>query len=74
MEFVKVEELKIEKCCRISVEDLIEMGEFCGFFFFKSSIKRKLNSRLMIIVIDIRNLEEYFYKIVLDNFINRFVE
>lgn len=59
MEPVKVEELKTEKCCRISAEDLIEMGELCGPSSSKSPTKRKPNSRPMIIVIDIRNPEDY---------------
>lgn len=66
MEPVKVEELKTEKCCRISAEDLIEMGELCGPSSSKSPTKRKPNSRPMIIVIDIRNPEEYPYKAVSD--------
>lgn len=66
MEPVKVEELKTEKCCRISAEDLIEMGELCGPSSSKSPTKRKPNSRPMIIVIDIRNPEEYPYKVVPD--------
>lgn len=63
MEPVKVEELKTEKCCRISAEDLIEMGELCGPSSSKSPTKRKPNSRPMIIVIDIRNPEEYPQKL-----------
>ena len=59
MEPIKVEELKTEKCCRISAEDLIEMGELCGPSASKSPTKRKPNSKPMIIVVDIRNPEEY---------------
>lgn len=59
MEPIKVEELKTEKCCRISAEDLIEMGELCGPSTSKSPTKRKPNSKPMIIVVDIRNPEEY---------------
>ena len=70
MEPIKVEELKTEKCCRISAEDLIEMGELCGPSASKSPTKRKPNSKPMIIVVDIRNPEEYpwcFIKSVLIN-------
>ncbi|XP_056010659.1 TBC domain-containing protein kinase-like protein [Ostrea edulis] len=59
MEPIKVEELKTEKCCRISAEDLIELGELCGPASSKSPTKRRPNSKPVIIVIDIRNPEDY---------------
>ncbi|XP_062592920.1 TBC domain-containing protein kinase-like protein, partial [Saccostrea cucullata] len=59
MEPIKVEELKSEKCCRISAEDLIELGELCGPASTRSPTKRRANSKPMIIVIDTRNPEDY---------------
>lgn len=64
MEPIKVEELKTEKCCRISAEDLIELGELCGPASSKSPTKRRPNSKPVIIVIDIRNPEEYPYIVI----------
>lgn len=59
MEPFTLDELKREKCCRISAEDLIELGELSGPAQTKSPTKRKQNSKPMLLVIDVRSPEEY---------------
>ena len=59
MEPIPVEELKSEKCPRISADDLIELGEFQGNANSRSPTKKKTNSKPMLVVIDVRGLEEY---------------
>ncbi|KAK3099167.1 hypothetical protein FSP39_000436 [Pinctada imbricata] len=59
MEPIPVEELKTEKCPRISAEDLIELGELSGPSHTKSPTKRKQNSKPMLLVIDVRNQEDF---------------
>ncbi|KAK7096693.1 TBC domain-containing protein kinase-like protein [Littorina saxatilis] len=59
MEPITVEELKAEKCPRISAEDLIELGELSGPAYSRSPSKKRLNSKPMILMVDVRSHEEY---------------
>lgn len=56
---ISLDELKSEKCVRISAEDLIELGELAGPAHSRSPTKRKTNSKPMLLSIDVRNPEEY---------------
>lgn len=59
MEPITVEELKAEKCPRISAEDLIELGELAGPASSRSPTKKKQNSKPMILIVDVRSSDEY---------------
>ncbi|XP_071087688.1 TBC domain-containing protein kinase-like protein [Haliotis cracherodii] len=59
MEALTLEELKSEKASRISAEDLIELGELMGSAPTRSPTKKKQNSKPMILVVDVRSVEEY---------------
>ena len=59
MEPISVEELKAEKCPRISAEDLVELGELSGPAFSRSPTKKRQNSKPMILMVDVRAQEEY---------------
>lgn len=59
IEGISLDELKSEKCVRISAEDLIELGELAGPAYSRSPTKRKTNSKPMLLSIDVRNPEEY---------------
>ncbi|KAL3878639.1 hypothetical protein ACJMK2_030970 [Sinanodonta woodiana] len=59
MEPIPIEELKMEKCSRISAEDLMDLGELVGHANTRSPTKKRANSKPMIIVIDIRGPDEY---------------
>ncbi|KAK6172384.1 hypothetical protein SNE40_016044 [Patella caerulea] len=59
MEPISIEELKSEKCPRISAEDLIELGELAGPRNTKSPTKKKQSGKPMILVIDVRNNDEF---------------
>lgn len=54
-----MEELKAEKCPRISAEDLIELGELAGPASSRSPTKKKQNSKPMILIVDVRSSDEY---------------
>ncbi|ESO83835.1 hypothetical protein LOTGIDRAFT_132681 [Lottia gigantea] len=59
MEAISIEDLKSEKCPRISAEDLIELGELAGPRHTKSPTKKKQSGKPMILVIDVRSIEEF---------------
>jgi hypothetical protein len=59
MEPLKLDELKSEKCPRISAEDLMELGEFSGNGNSRSPTKKKPNTKPLLLVIDVRSPEEY---------------
>lgn len=59
MEPIAIEELKAEKCPRISAEDMIELGEFLGAPLSRSPTKKRANSKPMIIIVDVRSADEY---------------
>lgn len=59
MEPIPIEELKGEKCPRISAEDLIELGELAGAAYSRSPTKKRQNSKPMILIIDVRLYDEY---------------
>lgn len=59
MEAVSIEELKSEKCPRISAEDLIELGELAGPVNSRSPTKKMPTSKPKLVVIDVRMPEEY---------------
>ena len=54
-----MDELKGEKCPRISAEDLIELGELAGAGFSRSPTKKRQGSKPMIFIVDVRSQEEY---------------
>ncbi|CAH1778018.1 unnamed protein product [Owenia fusiformis] len=56
---IPLEELKANRCSRISAADLIELGELAGPVGTKSPTKKTKNSRPKILIIDIRSPEEY---------------
>lgn len=62
MEAMSIEELKGEKCPRISAEDLIELGELLGCASSRSPTKRRFNSKPMIVILDVRHYDEYPFK------------
>ena len=60
MEPISIDDLKREKCPRISAEDLIELGELRGAArHTKSPTKRKQSSKPLLLAIDVRSEEEY---------------
>ena len=59
MEPIPLDELKSEKCPRISAEDLIELGELSGNMMTRSPTKKKPNSKPMLMIIDVRSPDEY---------------
>ena len=59
MEPISLEELKSEKCPRISAEDLIELGELSGNLSTRSPTKKRANSKPMLMMIDVRSPDEY---------------
>ncbi|PVD34294.1 hypothetical protein C0Q70_05563 [Pomacea canaliculata] len=59
MEPIAIEELKAEKCPRISAEDMIELGEFLGAPLSRSPTKKRANSKPMIIIVDVRSADEF---------------
>ncbi|CAG5132571.1 unnamed protein product, partial [Candidula unifasciata] len=59
MEPIPLEELKGEKCPRISAEDLIELGELAGAAYSRSPTKKRQNSKPMILIVDVRLYEDY---------------
>ena len=59
MEPITLEELKSEKCPRISAEDLIELGELSGNHPTRSPTKKKANSKPMLMIVDVRSPDEY---------------
>ena len=54
-----MDELKGEKCPRISAEDLVELGELAGAGFSRSPTKKRQGSKPMIFIVDVRSQEEY---------------
>lgn len=56
---VTIEELKVDKCPRISAEDLIELGELTGPSVTRSPTKKSQNSKPKLLVLDIRSPEEF---------------
>ncbi|KAK7503784.1 hypothetical protein BaRGS_00004907 [Batillaria attramentaria] len=54
MEPIAIEELKAEKCPRVSAEDLIELGELAGTAYSRSPTKKRQNSKPMILIVDVR--------------------
>ena len=64
MEPIPIQELKSEKCVRISAEDLIELCELAGPAASRSPSKKTTRARPKILIIDIRSPEEYpFYEL-----------
>ncbi|XP_074650815.1 TBC domain-containing protein kinase-like protein isoform X2 [Tubulanus polymorphus] len=59
MEPVPLEELREEKCPRISAEDLVELGELIGPVASKSPTKKSKSSRPKILMIDVRSHDDY---------------
>ncbi|CAL1543296.1 unnamed protein product [Lymnaea stagnalis] len=59
MEPMSIEELKSEKCPRISAEDLIELGELAGSASSRSPTKKRQNSKPMILILDVRHHEDF---------------
>ncbi|XP_053401999.1 TBC domain-containing protein kinase-like protein [Mercenaria mercenaria] len=59
MEPLTLDELKSEKCPRISAEDLMELGEFSGNGNSRSPTKKKPNTKPLLLVIDVRSPDEY---------------
>ncbi|XP_035829276.1 TBC domain-containing protein kinase-like protein [Aplysia californica] len=59
MEPIPIDELKGEKCCRISAEDLIELGELAGAAYSRSPTKKRQTSKPMILIVDVRSPEDF---------------
>ncbi|XP_076446642.1 TBC domain-containing protein kinase-like protein [Babylonia areolata] len=59
MEAMSIEDLKSEKCPRISAEDLVELGELSGPAPSRSPTKKRHNSKPMILMVDVRAPEEF---------------
>ena len=59
MEPIPLDELKSEKCPRISAEDLIELGELMGTSPSRSPTKRSKASKPKIVIVDVRTSDEY---------------
>lgn len=59
MEPIPMDELKGEKCPRISAEDLIELGELAGAGYSRSPTKKRQGSKPMIFIVDVRSVEDY---------------
>ena len=64
MEPIPLDEIKSEKCPRISADDLMELGEFKGNANTRSPTKKKGTSKPMLVVIDVRGPDEYPYKLI----------
>ncbi|XP_013390013.1 TBC domain-containing protein kinase-like protein [Lingula anatina] len=56
---IPLEELKSERCPRISAEDLIELGELKGPAQTKSPTKRSREGKPKLLMIDVRSEEDY---------------
>ena len=59
MEPVPLDELKTEKCPRISAEDLIELCELAGPSPTRSPTKKSQSGIPRLLVIDVRSQDEY---------------
>ncbi|XP_064636191.1 TBC domain-containing protein kinase-like protein [Lineus longissimus] len=59
MEPIPLEELRAEKCPRISAEDLIELSELQGPAGSKSPVKKSKSGKPRIIIIDVRSPEDF---------------
>ena len=59
MEPIPLEDLKAEKCPRISAEDLIELSEMSGPALSRSPTKKRESSKPKILIIDSRTQDEY---------------
>ena len=59
MEPLTLDELKSEKCPRISAEDLLELGELGGNMSSRSPTRKRGITKPMLLVIDVRPPEEY---------------
>ena len=59
MDPLTLDELKSEKCPRISAEDLIELAELRGTAFSTSPTKKRQTGKPAILIIDVRMMEEY---------------
>lgn len=59
MEPLTLDELRSEKCPRISAEDLLELGEFIGNANTRSPTRKKGNGKPLLLVIDVRSPDEY---------------
>jgi len=59
MEPLTLEELKSEKCPRISAEDLLELGDYLGNGSTRSPTRKPGNQKPMLLVIDVRSPDEY---------------
>ncbi|WAR12204.1 TBCK-like protein [Mya arenaria] len=59
MEPLTLDELKSEKCPRISAEDLLELGEYMGNSSTRSPTRKPGNTKPMLLVIDVRSQDEY---------------
>ncbi len=59
MEPIPIEDLKSEKCARISAEDLIDLCELAGPAASRSPSKKSPRAKPKILIIDIRSPEEY---------------
>lgn len=56
---IKLDDLKAEVSPRISAEDLIDLCELTGPSHSKTPIKKTKSSKPKLLVVDIRNSEEY---------------
>lgn len=59
MEPLTIEELKSEKCPRISADDLIMLSELRGHSPGRSPAKRNKSAKPKLLIIDVRSPEEY---------------
>ena len=59
MEPLSLDELKSEKCPRISAEDLLELGDYLGNGVQRSPTRTTTNVKPMLLVIDVRSPDEY---------------
>ncbi|KAL4235012.1 hypothetical protein ACF0H5_006650 [Mactra antiquata] len=59
MEPLTLDELRSEKCPRISAEDLLELGEFIGNANTRSPTKKRGNGKPLLLVIDVRGPDEF---------------
>ena len=59
MEPLTIEELKTEKCPRISAEDMIELSELRGHSHSRSPTKANKLAKPKLLIIDVRSQEEY---------------
>lgn len=56
---IKLDDLKAEVSPRISAEDLIDLCELTGSNHSKTPVKKTKSSKPKLLVVDIRNSEEY---------------